>query len=172
MTKSRGGRRVGAGRPIGSGDYRSEYAAQVQKLVRLAATDMEIADFFKVSVRTIYKWRGQFVEFAQALKVGKQEADERVGRSLFQRACGFEHDAVKIMQNDGQPVIVPYREYVIPDTTACIFWLKNRQPKEWRDVQEHKHTGLTLEELVCGRVADDKAPAEEGPVEDSGGLVQ
>jgi len=30
---------------------------------------------------------------------------------------------------------------VVPDTTAQIFWLKNRKPTEWRDKQELEHTG-------------------------------
>lgn len=48
---------------------------------------------------------------------------------------GFEHDAVKIFMpaNAKEPVYAPYREKVPPDTTACIFWLKNRKPEEWRD---------------------------------------
>jgi hypothetical protein len=32
-----------------------------------------------------------------------------------------------------KPVIVPYIQHVPPDVTACIFWLKNRDPEHWRD---------------------------------------
>jgi hypothetical protein len=31
---------------------------------------------------------------------------------------------------------VPYTERYPPDTAAAIFWLKNRQPKHWRDKVE------------------------------------
>lgn len=46
---------------------------------------------------------------------------------------------------------------VVPDTTAQIFWLKNRKPAQWRDKQDIEHSGgisinnpyegLTTEEL-------------------------
>jgi hypothetical protein len=53
----------------------------------------------------------------------------RVERSLDQRAVGYERDAVKIFcSKDGKITKVPYREHVPPDVTACIFWLKNRDP--------------------------------------------
>jgi hypothetical protein len=142
-----------AGRPS---SYSDEFAAQAEKLAKLGATDMEIADFFQVSVRTLHRWKGDYPEFCHSLKAGKEVADERVERSLFQRAIGFEHEAVKILQDKGKPVIVPYREYVVPDTTACIFWLKNRKSQEWRDTRENKYSGrMTLEQLVCGDSDDD-----------------
>ena len=119
------------GRPT---DYKAEYAVQAAKLAKLGATDMQIADFFEVNVSTIYRWKITQAKFCDALKVAKEEADAKVERSLFQRATGFEHDAVKIfMPKDAdKPVYAPYREFVVPDTTACIFWLSNRKPAEWK----------------------------------------
>jgi hypothetical protein len=42
---------------------------------------------------------------------------------------------VKIFMPAGakKPVYAPYVEHVPPDTTAAIFWLKNRDPARWRD---------------------------------------
>ncbi len=57
---------------------------------------MEVADFFEVDVRTIYRWKTGREEFCQALKVGKDVADDRVTRSLYARANGYEHDQVDI----------------------------------------------------------------------------
>jgi hypothetical protein len=81
-------------------------------------------------------------EFAGALKRGKFPSDERVERSLYQRAIGYTYDAVKILKPAGttEPVIVPYSQHVPPDVTACIFWLKNRRSDEWRDRQDQRHT--------------------------------
>jgi hypothetical protein len=69
-------------------------------------------------------------QFGEALKLGKKEADQRVERSLYQKAVGYSYDAVKIFMPAGakKPVIVPYREHVPPSDVACIFWLKNRDP--------------------------------------------
>lgn len=104
-------------------------------LARLGATDAEIAEFFDVDVRTIYRWKNTHEAFCQALSIGKDEADERVVRSLYHKAIGYEQDAVKIFMPAGaaEPVYAPYVEKVAPDTTAAIFWLKNRRPAEWRD---------------------------------------
>jgi hypothetical protein len=130
-----------AGRPS---SYEPEYAEQAQKLAALGATDIEVADFFDVDVRTVYRWKHDYPEFCQALNVGKDKADERVLNSLYQKAVGYEQDAVKIFMpaNAEAPVYADYREKIAPDTTAAIFWLKNRRPAEWRDKQEIEH-GVT-----------------------------
>lgn len=122
--------------------FKPEYVQQAQALCKLGATDAELADFFGVSVRTIYSWQSRYNEFLQALKAGKDEADDRVERSLYHRAIGYEYDAVKIFNAQGEPLIVPYREKCPPDTTAAIFWLKNRRKEKWRDVQQHEHGGV------------------------------
>lgn len=119
--------------------YKPEYCGQASKLCLLGATDAELASFFEVATRTIYRWQAEFPEFCQALKVAKSEADLRVERSLYHRAVGYEHEAVKIMAVAGEVVKVPYIEHVPPDTTAMIFWLKNRQSEKWRDVHKVEH---------------------------------
>jgi hypothetical protein len=119
--------------------FRPEFVSQAQKLCLLGATDIEIADFFEIHVATLYRWKAQYEEFCEALKSGKTAADERVERSLYHRATGYTFEAVKIFMPAGadNPVYAPYREHVAPDPTACIFWLKNRRPDEWRDRHDH-----------------------------------
>jgi len=126
------------GRPT---KFREEFIEQARKLCQLGATDIEIADFFDVEVRTIYRWKADNDAFCQSLKAGKEVADERVERSLFQKATGYEQDEVKIFMpaNAEAPVYAPFRAKVAPDTTAAIFWLKNRRPDLWRDKTE-RHT--------------------------------
>lgn len=127
------------GRPS---DYREAYAEGARRLARLGATDAEIADFYEVDVRTIYRWKLRHQDFCQALKAGKDEADDRVERALYHRAIGYEQEAVKIFMPAGasEPVYAPYIEKVNPDVTAAIFWLKNRRPAEWRDRRDIDHT--------------------------------
>ncbi len=149
------------GRPS---SYRTEYAEQTAKLARLGATDIEIADFFEVSEQTINAWKNSFPEFLESLKAGKEEADQRVERSLYRRALGFEHEAVKIFcGKDGQVTQVPYREIVPPDTTACIFWLKNRKKAEWRDKLDHEHSGEIKQILVPDRISTEPSNKEVKP---------
>jgi hypothetical protein len=142
------------GRPT---EYRREYAKQVRKITRLGATRAEIAEFFEVDGATIHRWMEKHPEFRTAIRLGKTWANKRVGESLYHRALGYSHESVKIMTLDettttkaanGKEVSVtrkvvhkePFVEHYPPDTTACIFWLKNRQPDEWRDVTKIEKT--------------------------------
>ena len=121
--------------------FKPAFIEQAEKLCRLGATDIEIADFFEVDVRTLYRWKGEQEEFCQALKAGKDVSDERVERSLFARANGYEHDEVDIRVLNGEIMQTPIRKFYPPDTTAAIFWLKNRKPERWRELKALELTG-------------------------------
>lgn len=127
----------------------------------LGATDSELADFFEVATRTIYRWQVQFPEFSQALKDGKEQANERVKRSLYHKAIGYSHEAVKIFMPAGasEPVYAPFTEFVPPDTTAAIFWLKNRDPANWREKVQQEITGADGKPIEVRNV-DDKQRAK------------
>lgn len=125
------------GRPT---SYKAEYAKQAEKLCKLGATDAELADFFDVNTTTIWRWRSRYPAFCNALKVGKANADDRVERSLYSRAMGYTHDEDKIFNAGGEPLIVPTTKHYPPDTTAAIFWLKNRRPDMWREKQDGEET--------------------------------
>lgn len=116
--------------------YKIEYNEQVYKICLLGATDSEIGDFFNVTETTINNWKIEFPEFFESIKRGKQIADAKVAQSLYNRALGYEHEEDKIFNDQGSPLIVPTTKHYPPDTTAAIFWLKNRQPSKWRDKQE------------------------------------
>ena len=126
------------GRPT---DYRPEFAEQASKLCALGATDFELADFFNVDTRTIYRWKNVHEDFCQALIAGKENADARVERSLYNRAVGYTFESEKVFQFQGEIVRAPTTEHVPPDPSAAKLWLTNRKPADWRDKQEHEHTG-------------------------------
>lgn len=133
--------------------FKPEFIAQAEKLCKLGATDIEVADFFQVDVRTLYRWKGENDAFCQALKAGKAESDDRVERSLFARATGYEHSEVDIRVVANAIVQTPIRKYYPPDTTAAIFWLKNRKPGEWRDKTDVAHTVRTVTDMTDGDLA-------------------
>jgi hypothetical protein len=113
--------------------YKDEYDEQAYKLALLGHTDEELAKFFEVDVSTINNWKIAHPNFFESIKKGKDIADSDITESLYKRARGFEKDAVKIFNNQGEEMVVPFTEYYPPDPTSMIFWLKNRQPKKWRD---------------------------------------
>ena len=121
--------------------FKPEYVKQAAKLCLLGATDAQMADFFGVGVSTFSLWKVRYPELSEALKANKDEADKRVVSSLFHRAMGYEHDEVDIRVVGGEIVKTPIRKYYPPDTTACIFWLKNRQSADWRDKVDHTVEG-------------------------------
>lgn len=113
--------------------YRKEFVEQGAKLTRMGATDAQLADFFKVTLSTLYLWKVQHQEFSEALRRGKDEVDAQVEQSLFRRAMGYTHDSEKLFQSFGKVVRAQTQEHYPPDVTAMIFWLKNRQPEKWRE---------------------------------------
>jgi hypothetical protein len=120
--------------------FRPEFVDQARKLAALGATDREIAEFFDVEERTVYRWKHDHEEFCQALKTGKDFADDRVEQSLYRKAVGYSFDSEKIFQYEGVVVRAPTVEHVPPSDTAAIFWLKNRRKDEWRDRHEVQHS--------------------------------
>ena len=133
------------GRPTA---YKPEYDVQGYKLCLLGATDKQLADFFGVKEQTINNWKKAHESFFVSLKAGKEQADAMVANSLFKRATGYKAKAVKFAQQDG--VFTDAKEYIeeyAPDTTACIFWLKNRRPDLWRDKVQQELSGVDGEPI-------------------------
>lgn len=118
--------------------FDARFIAEAKKLAMLGATDAEMADFWGVSVPTLHGWRKQHPEFFKSTHEGKLIADAEVAASLYSRAIGHQHAAVKIFMPAGaeEPVYAPYTERYPPDTTAASLWLRNRQPARWRDKTE------------------------------------
>jgi hypothetical protein len=145
---------MSGGRPT---KYKAEYARMAEKHCALGATDIELADLLQVDRVTIWRWSQQHPTFCNALKAGKEAADERVARSLYAKATGYTHDAVKIFNDSGTPMVVPYREHIPPSDTAAIFWLKNRRPNEWRDKRETELSGAVELTEIKRTLVDPKA---------------
>lgn len=126
--------------------YKAEFNDQVYKYCLLGATDEEIAEFLEIDVSTVNDWKLVYPDFSESIRRGKDIANSNVADRLYQRAMGFEHDSEEIKvvsmgeKNGSEIVRVPIRKVYPPDTTAAIFFLKNRRPKDWRDRQEIDHT--------------------------------
>lgn len=126
--------------------YDPKMLLAVEFMARHGLTDLEMSGRLGVSEVTFNAWKKAYPEFLKALKVGKEDADDQVEKSLFQLAKGYEFDAEKPMTvGEGKGFshieIAKYHEKTPPNPTACIFWLKNRRPDKWRDKQEIGLTG-------------------------------
>ena len=107
----------------------------------------QIAQNIGITATTLYEWKNKFPEISEALKRGKDVIDRQVENSLLKRALGYEYtettrEAVKDPEsgNIEMRVTKEVTKTVIPDTTAQIFWLKNRKPDKWRDKPAYEDT--------------------------------
>lgn len=145
-----------AGRPSNFGKVNPE---AVKLMAQRGFTDIEMCKCLHVSEKTWNLWKVKNQDFYEALSNWKAKADESVERSLYERAIGYEHPEEKIFCYEGEVIKADTVHKYAPDVTACIFWLKNRKPKEWRDrshiVEEVEFKigdvdveGLTTEEML------------------------
>ena len=90
--------------------------------VCLTSTDEQIANKLGIGTSSFYDYKNKYSEFSEALKKGKDIIDYQVEKALLSKALKG-------------------------DTTAIIFWLKNRRPDKWRDRKEHSEIDIAQKEL-------------------------
>jgi hypothetical protein len=106
------------------------------------ATDQQLCKLLEISKDTLAKWKNTDPDFIASLKANKTGVDEQVKLSLFKRATGY--TTIEVKETDyggGVSETVTTTKQHPPDTTAMIFWLKNRMPQEFRDKQTVEHEG-------------------------------
>lgn len=123
----------GGGRPT---LYTPEAIKLAAAMAKLGAIDEEIAEEIGVSISTFRSWKLRHEELSDVLKKGKERADQRVEDALYSRALGYSHPDVDLRVIEGQIVQTPIIKHYPPDTGACIFWLKNRRPDQWREKRD------------------------------------
>lgn len=140
----------------------------IEGWARDGLTDEQIAEKMNIVPSTLYEWKKKYSEISESLKRGKEVVDRQVENALLKRALGYKYDEITREQMDNGELAITkiVTKEVHPDTTAQIFWLKNRKPFEWRDKQSIEHTGemninnpfseLSTEELKkLANVSDD-----------------
>lgn len=115
--------------------YRPIFAKQAEAFCLLGADDAKLAEMFEVDVATINRWKARYTEFCASVKMGKDIADASVASALYKSATGGHFTEEDRVIGDQ---IVTLKKRLAPEVLAQIFWLKNRQPKHWRDRVEVK----------------------------------
>lgn len=93
-------------------------------------TDEQIAKNMGIATSTFYEWKKKEKEFSESLKKGKEVVDFEVENALLKRALGYEYEEETY---ENGILTKKVKKQVAPDTTAQIFWLKNRKPNTWKD---------------------------------------
>lgn len=131
---------------MASGKYQEwltdEGLLKIEGWARDGLTDEQIAHNMGIRRETLYDWKKKYPNITNVLKQGKEVVDRQVENALYRTAIGFEYEE-ETVTNDG--MIVTTKKYSKPNTTAQIFWLKNRKPHEWRDKQEIENTNRNIE---------------------------
>ena len=117
---------------------------KIEGWARDGLVDEQIAQNIGIRAATLYEWKKRFPQFSEALKRGKEVVDRQVENALLKRALGYEYEEIKEKFEGGVLTerTVTKKE-VVADTTAQIFWLKNRKPDTWRDKPEGTQKGDT-----------------------------
>lgn len=121
---------------------------EIEGWARDGLTDEQIAKNLGISKDTFYKYKTAYADFSDSLKRGKEVVDREVENALLKRALGYSYNEVtqelvedEVTRETKLKVTKVVTKEVAPDTTAQIFWLKNRKPAEWRDKKEVEHSG-------------------------------
>ena len=124
---------------------------RIEGWARDGLTDEQICHNMGIHVATLCDWKNRFPQLSESLKKGKAPVDQQVENALFKRAIGYQYEEIITdveeyptaqVDENGQTIVKEIRKTrtilktALPDTTAQIFWLKNRRPDRWRDKQE------------------------------------
>ena len=100
-------------------------------------TGEQIAGNIGINTSTLYDWKNKFPKISEALKKGKEVVDIQVENALLKRALGYDFQETRVEKSDKDGTkIIQTLKHIPADTTAQIFWLKNRRPDKWRDKPE------------------------------------
>lgn len=134
----------------------------VEGWARDGLTNEQIADNLGIGKTTFYRMIKEHSELLEHLKKGKEVIDYEVENALLKRALGYKYEE-KTYESIYNKELDMYTEkltkrvtkQVAPDTTALIFWLKNRKPKQWRDKvdiegESNKETLDKLDKVLKG----------------------
>lgn len=129
---------------------------------RNGADNAGLAKRLGCGLTTLKKLKREYPEFVALIKDGREEADLKVESALYRRAMGYEVEETTtevLVNKDGSGTTTYVRKvkkHIAPDTTAGIFWLKNRKPQEWRDRQEMDLTVNPFLELMQEATSEDR----------------
>ena len=116
--------------------FTKEVQRQVELMARKGWTDEEMSELLGINRTTLYNWQKKHPKFFNTLKEWKYAADATIEKSLYETA------------KEG-------------NTTAQIFWLKNRKRKEWRDQHHIKHGVDDLGDMTDEEIEDELRKCEK-----------
>lgn len=124
--------------------YKTEYVSIARKMCEMGATLADLSEAFEVSISTISLWSVQHEEFSAALRIGREPSDDKVERSLYERAIGYSHPDTDIRVVNGEIVKTEIIKHYPPDTKAALAWLYNRRSTNWHPLPDMPTDGKEI----------------------------
>jgi len=121
--------------------FRPEHCATALMICRLGGSDTELAAALDCTLRDVHVWQTKYEQFAEACKVGSEQANERVKRSLYHRAVGYEFEETKLHQFQGEVIETVVTTRMHSDVAAAKYWLENQDPENWSSKTKSEITG-------------------------------
>lgn len=122
---------------------------RIESWARMGLTDEQIAKNMGIKKSTFYDWLKKYPDISDSIKKGKAPIDFEVENALFKRAIGYEYEEIEttIEEIDGKQRkrIKKIKKVALPETSAMIFWLKNRKPEQWRKLNPVVEAKLNAE---------------------------
>lgn len=146
--------------------YDKSMCDKAYELASKGLSDKKIAKSLQVGLTAFYDYKNKFPEFSEAIKKGKKPANSEVEAALFKKCTGFivkvqkafkvknieySESGKKISETE-EVVLVEEDQYIPPDTTAQIFFLKNRESEEWKDKREAENDNKNDNEIIITEV--------------------
>ncbi|MEI6848003.1 MAG: hypothetical protein WCK32_08240 [Chlorobiaceae bacterium] len=114
--------------------YEESFPARVEAMAKEGLLEKDMAAMLGISVKTFEEYKKEYPLFLHSLKAGKAVIDHQVENKLFKAAMGYEYKETKVITNeDGSVRTEVTTKQAHPNVTAQIFWLKNRDAKNWRE---------------------------------------
>jgi hypothetical protein len=131
-----------------------EHVSKFAELLRQGSEESFVCKLFGIHPLSWASWKRNNPDFGRAVKEWKRHAVDRVEKTLFMKAMGYEYSVEKIMQdNDGKITKSVTTEHMTPDTNAIKYFLNNQAPREWKDRQDVHHdiTGSLADAILKAR---------------------
>ncbi len=122
--------------------YEADFPERAERFAKMGMIDTEICTQLGISKTVYYEYQQKYPEFAEAIKRGKKPINELAEEAFLKNVLGFEYEEKQSEMNvdkDGNATVAKVRtitRHFRGDTTAQIFFLKNRMPEKYKDRQE------------------------------------
>ena len=133
--------------------YRAFNKEHLRKLVEAGWNDDQVCDFFDINRTTFWRWKKKYKNLESQVDAWKKHADARIERSCYESATGYYKPEEKVFLDkthvierkpDGTVLEYDKREVIRVQTmrwyeqnpTAIIFWLTNRQHRDWKRTRQ------------------------------------